>query len=366
MKKEEERFCVIMIQFFKSSVSVLLSLCYAFAGALFYPKPETDSVSFAKGLGPGWNLGNTLEAWQLPMPEDTETCWGNPLTTREMIEFVKQCGFRTVRIPVTWFGHMDEEGNIESEWMERVAEVVDYALESGMYAVLNTHHDDVDWLIPDSEHEEQSIAMIKKVWGQIARRFAQYDERLIFETMNEPRIIGPEDEWTGNDEVRKYVNKLNFAALETIRQSGGKNGTRYVFITPCVAGTSEENVNALEVPGDPHVMVSLHYYPGTAHRSEFADCEKMPGLRERREMFGTFRRIYKKFTAEGIGVCITEFGWTDREHLDNLAFKAKIFTKMAESFGMPCFVWDNGESFMLIDRNNLTEAYPDYIHAITE
>ncbi len=323
-------------------------------------------MEFAKNLGPGWNLGNTLEAWQLPMPADTETCWGNPLTSKELIEFVKNCGFNVVRIPVTWFGHMDEEGNIDESWMNRVREVVDYVLESGMYAVINTHHDDVDWLIPDSGHEARSIAMIKKVWGQIARRFAQYDERLIFETMNEPRIIGPEDEWTGNGEVRKAVNILNRAALEAIRQSGGKNETRYVFITPCVAGTSEENVNALEVPDDPHVMVSLHYYPGTAHRSEFADCEKLRGPGEIHEMYGTFRRIYKKFTVEGTGVCITEFGWTDREHTGNLAFKAKLFTQAAKSFGMPCFVWDNGESFMLIDRNNLSEAYPGYISAVTE
>ena len=354
-----------MIQFFKSAVSIVFSLYYAFAGALFYPKPETDSVAFAKGLGSGWNLGNTLEAWQLPMPGDTETCWGNPLTSKELIEFVKECGFNVVRIPVTWFGHMDDEGNIDESWMDRVNEVVDYVLDSGMYAVLNTHHDDVDWLIPDSAHAEESSAMIKKVWGQIAEHFKDYDERLIFETMNEPRVIGPEDEWTGNDEVRKFVNKLNFAALEAIRQSGGRNTDRYVFVTPCVAGTSEDNVNALEVPDDPHVMVSLHYYSGTAHRSEFADCEKMPDSKARREIYGTFKRIYKKFTAKGIGVCITEFGWTDREHIDNLAFKAKIFTEMARSFGMPCFVWDNGESFMLIDRNTVTEKYPEYIEAIT-
>ncbi len=347
-------------------MSKILSALLAFLSVLcVFPKPpQTESVKFASSLGAGWNLGNTLEAWSIPVPDDTETCWGNPKTTKELMQFLKNCGFSTVRIPVTWFQHLDENGNISEEWMNRVNEVADYVLESGMNAVINVQHDDQSWLIADKAHEEQSREMLIKIWAQIAERFADYDERLIFETMNEPRVVGAEHEWSGNDEGREVVNRLNLAALETIRKSGSENETRYVFITGYAASDLEENYTAIEVPGDKHVMVSLHFYPGTAHRSEFADCEEKLTFKEKREIYKKLRGFYDAFAKKGVGVCITEFGWTDREHIDNLADKARFIVNTAKKFGFCCFVWDNGESFEVIDRINLEAAYPEYAEAI--
>ncbi|MBR6005183.1 MAG: cellulase family glycosylhydrolase, partial [Clostridia bacterium] len=195
--------------------------------------------------------------------------------------------------------------------------------------------------------------------------FADYDEKLIFETMNEPRVVGADYEWAGSEEGRAVVNRLNAAALEAIRQTGGNNTSRYVFITGYAASDLEENYMAIEVPDDPYVMVSLHCYPGTAHRSEFADCEEKLTFEQKRDIYKKLRGFYNTFSKKGVGVCITEFGWTDRTHLDNLTEKAGFLVRTAKKFGFCSFVWDNGSDFAVIDRGSISVAYPEYVTAIT-
>ena len=351
----------------KSVVACLCCFCNLLCVTAFYPKaPQTDSVQFALSLGHGWNLGNTLEAWQIPKPEDTETCWGNPKTTEELIALVKDLGFTSVRIPVTWFQHMDADGNIEKAWLDRVNEVVDFVLENGMYAILNVQHDDQDWLITNYENEARAGAILEKIWTQIALRFADYDEKLVFDVMNEPRVVGSPNEWIGTPEERDVVNRLNQIALAAIRRAGGCNKTRYVMITTCCASVLEDNCNALTLPDDDHVIVSLHYYYMTAHRSEYPDCEKPLRIADFIEMHKTLRRIHRTFMKKGVGVCISEFGWTDRTHLNHLTRKTQQFVRLVDNYGMSCLVWDNGGDFRLLDRKNLTAAFPEYVQAITQ
>ncbi len=356
----------VLKAFLKTAVAFLCCLCNLIGFAVFYPKaPQTESVSFAQSLGRGWNLGNTLEAWQIPKPQDTETCWGNPKTSKELIGLVKQLGFTSVRIPVTWFQHMDKDHNIEKAWLDRVQQVVDDVLAEGMFAIINVQHDDQDWLIANRENEARASAILAKVWKQIAARFADYDESLVFDVMNEPRVAGSPNEWIGTEEERDVVNRFNKTALRSIRSSGGNNSTRYVMITTCCANISEENCSALIVPEDKHVIVSLHYYYMTAHRSEYPDCEKRFRLADYKELHSTLRRIFDQFVANGVGVCISEFGWTDRAHLKNLTAKANSFVRLVSDYGMSCLVWDNGGDFRLIDRSALTAEFPDYVQAVT-
>ena len=336
----------------------------AAAVQLIPPKaPETESVLFANDLGCGWNLGNTLEAWEIPEPDDTETCWGNPKATNDLFVLLKELGFSSVRIPVTWFQHVDEEYNIEKEWMDRVNEVVDLALENDFFAIINIQHDDQDWLIADYEHEKKATKILRKMWTQIADRFSDYDERLVFDVMNEPRVVGAEDEWTGSAETRDVVNRFNIAALSAIRESGGKNEKRYVMIPTCCAHLEKEDTDALVVPDDSRVIVSLHYYYGTAHRSEFLDCENDLTVSDKLEVRKTLRRVFKTFVKNGVGVSISEFGWTDREHLENLSEKAEWFVGLVRAHSMSALVWDNGGDFRLIDRNELKAEFPSYVDA---
>ncbi|MBR0536135.1 MAG: glycoside hydrolase family 5 protein [Clostridia bacterium] len=364
----------------KRIIAILVALMIIIAGAVFVLKDEilypdyeiTDSIRFAQELGCGWNLGNTFDACDKGSTEkmglESETMWGNPETTKELLAFVKECGFDTIRVPVTWAQHMGgaPDYTIDEAWLDRVNLIVDWCYELDLKVIINTHHDDAFWLITDNAHKESSKEILTKLWIQISERFAAYDENLVFETMNEPRVFGAEDEWYGNEETREVVNYLNFSALEAIRSTGGNNAERYVLIPTYAASGLDENIDALALPEDERVIVSVHYYFGTAHQSEFSDCEKEWSLGEKYSLYKTFRRLHDRFISKGYGVVKSEFGWTDRDNMENLVANTTYYVETAEKLGFPCMVWDNGSHFGLIDRNNLSEIYPEYINAVTK
>ena len=364
----------------KKLLAIALVVCIFLGGVgalmnekFIFPSYEmTESIRFAQALGRGWNLGNTFDACEKHSASkaglETETMWGNPETTRELFRTVKEAGFDSIRIPITWAQHLSDapDYTIDKEWLDRVNEVVDWALELDMKVIINVHHDDAFWLITDNAHKKEAEEILTKIWAQLCKRFENYGEELVFETMNEPRVEGAEDEWYGNEETREVVNYLNLAALNEIRKSGGKNKTRFVLIPTYAASGLEENVDALELPDDRRVIVSVHYYFGTAHQSEFADNEKVWSVKEKFELYTKFRHMHDKFIAKGYGVCKSEYGWTDRDHPENLAENTRFYIELAEKLGFSCFVWDNGESFGIIDRTTNTVKYPEYLNAITE
>lgn len=210
--------------------------------------PDKECFRFVKDMKTGWNLGNTLDAYsQGKMYGDdisSEEIWGNPVTTKEMIDTLKNTGFRTVRIPVTWHNHVTDDGNgpvISEAWLDRVQEVVDYAYDNGMYVILNTHHDNTANIegeggyYPDTAHAEESDRYIRGIWTQVAERFKDYDEHLIFESLNEPRLAGTDYEWNFNAGVAECkdaagsINRLNQLFVDTVRATGGNNVERYLI-----------------------------------------------------------------------------------------------------------------------------------------
>lgn len=152
----------------------------------------------------GWNLGDTLDSCQADRDGDgiinehaedgqepDETLWGNPRATKELFQALLDSGVNAVRIPVTWRDHIDAEGNVTAAWMDRVQEVVDYAYDLGMYVIINVHHDGGGdpqfgaWICNAATDYDGTLARYKRLWTQIAERFQDYDEKLIFESMNE-------------------------------------------------------------------------------------------------------------------------------------------------------------------------------------
>lgn len=361
-----------------SVIAVAVILIFAFMGkSVIFPSYEvTDSISFARSIGRGWNLANTFDACEKYSDKkaglEAETMWGNPETTKELLAFVKECGFDSVRIPVTWSQHLGEapDYTIDPLWLDRVSEVVDWALELDMKVILNTHHEDAFWLITDEEHKEISKEILCRIWVQLCERFKEYGDNLIFETMNEPRVTGTDDEWQGNAESRAIVNYLNLSAVEAIRKTGGNNAERYVLIPTYAASGLDENIDTLCLTADDRVIVSVHYYFKTAHQSEFKDAEKQWNIFQKISLYNTFRRMQRRFVAKGHGVCLSEFGWTDRENISNLAVNADFYTDLAEKFGYSVLVWDNGIfsddpcTFGVIDRRELKVVYPEYLDAV--
>lgn len=327
----------------------------------------------------GWNLGNTLDSTNgnlmKSMPAvNWETAWGNPETTKELIDTVTSSSFQVIRIPVSWNDHImvAENYKIQESWMDRVQEIVDYAYENGAYVILNTHHE--DWYATYYDKEEQSEKVLNAVWTQIAERFRDYDEHLIFEGLNEPRKKGTSVEWNGGDqEGWDVVNDLNRVFVETVRKSGGNNEDRILMI-PGYAANCFEGMKHVEIPEQRgKIIVSVHAY----EPYDFALNKQGRGTwdNDTVNIDCIMQSIDELFLSKGIPVIIGEFGAMYKDVQGNeeeRAAWAKYYVNTAAKKGIPCIWWDNGafegdgELFGLIDRESCEWKYPLIVEALKE
>ncbi len=318
----------------------------------------------------GWNLGNTLDAAGTGL--SSETAWGCPKTTKAMIDTVKKAGFNTVRIPVTWGGHIDESGKIDSEWLDRVQEVVDYAYDNDMYVILNSHHDN-SWLKLDEKSEKEVTKKFKYLWKQIAAKFKNYDERLLFEGRNEPRTEGSAKEWTGGTAPeREVINRMYEAFVDAVRGQGGYNETRFLIVTPYAASSSYEAMAALKLPDDDRIIVSVHAY--SPYNVALNTNSKEADLTDngKREIDSVFKNIDRAFLSKGILVIMDEFGSINKNNTDERIKIAEYYLSVANKYGIPCVWWDNNgfdigsgkEGFGLLDRRTLKWKYPELVKAL--
>lgn len=310
------------------------------------PKSESSessefrsSAEIVKDIKVGWNLGNSLESYDTNKTGiATETGWGNPKTTEELVKSVKNAGFNAIRIPVTWGEHMDGD-TVQTEWLDRVQEVIDYAYNNGMYVIMNMHHDDYIWFNPTEEEYAGDSARMKKIWEQVSARFKDYGDRLVFEGMNEPRSIGSDNEWMGGTAAeRAVVNRYLQDFVDTIRASGGNNAERSLIVTAYGACAEEVSMNDIIVPNDEHIIVSLHYYAPW----KFSSGETMNfGSAEKSELDAKFDSMKKKFADKGIPVIIDEFGCVGIADDNVRAEYYSYYISAAKARGIKCFVWDN-------------------------
>ncbi|MBP5379611.1 MAG: cellulase family glycosylhydrolase [Ruminococcus sp.] len=329
-------------------------------------EPTTEPASGEKGfrtateivsqIKVGWNLGNTLESYNTGKSGlDTETGWENPKTTKDMIKSVKQAGFNAIRIPVTWSEHMS--GNtIQKEWLDRVQEVVDYAYNEGLFVIINMHHDDYIWFDPQPGSYGDDSARLSNIWKQISERFADYDDKLIFEGMNEPRTVGSAMEWMGGTkEERNTVNKYAKTFVDTVRASGGNNSARTLIVTTYAASADSVALNDMSVPSGKNIVLSVHYYAPWRF-AEGTETVFTPSGES--ELEGKFTELRQKFIDKGIPVLICEFGCV---HGADEATRSRYYTyyiSAAKKQGIKCFVWDNSKfsgesSFGMFNRNSV-------------
>lgn len=332
---------------------------------------DISSMDLVKEIGLGWNLGNTLDSIANPTikaPRAYETAWGNPVTTKELIQTVSEAGFNTIRIPITWEGKFGEGPDyiIMKAWMDRVQEIVDYAYEFDMFVIINMHHE--EWHFPSTENYKLGKEMIIKLWEQIANRFQGYDEKLIFEGMNEPRLKGTPQEWNGgNESAREVIAQWNLAFVETIRNAPGNNAKRHLMIQGHAAASDDAVLQAIRLPkDDDKIIVSVHAYSpynfalNTKGTSEFDSTDESDVA----EIKGLMSRIRKHFISKGVPVLIGEFGAMNKDNEEIRADWAEYYVKSAKEIGVKCIWWDNGafagngELFGLIDRRKYEIAYP--------
>lgn len=327
---------------------------------------RTEVFAFVKDMQVGWNLGNTLDAHGVKGGTADETYWGNPETTKEMIDAIAAQGIKTIRIPVTWADHIGgaPDYKIDDVWMDRVKEVVDYAVDNDMYIILDTHHETDYWLKTTKKGSEDVILELKALWAQIATEFKDYNDKLIFEGVNEPRVKGSPVEWNGgNYEEREVVNALNQAFVETVRATGGNNETRNLMITTHANAVTEQTLSQLKIPADEHIIVSLHMY--TPYQFTFkADAKQFSNWDGSRnsDLEGQLRLINKYILKDGTGtpVVITEFGAENKDNEEDVVNWLSDYLERTTKYGIPCVWWDNGyyteegEQFGIFNRRNNT------------
>ncbi|MBR0483329.1 MAG: cellulase family glycosylhydrolase [Oscillospiraceae bacterium] len=330
-----------------------------------------DAQKIVKNIKVGWNLGNSLDCYDITWSvSDFETAWGNPKTTKQMIDTVKSAGFNAIRIPVSWTDHLDSDGNIDSLWLKRVQQVVDYAMDNHLYTILNMHHDDYTWLTPVYYKEEEVTQKYIKVWSQIADRFKNYDTKLLFEGLNEPRIIDSDDEWTGGTaEERDVINHLLQAFVDTVRNSGGKNSMRTLIITTQAASISETSLNGLVVPEDDNLILSIHNYAPWKFTSYDFSGEAEFTQADKEELNYEFDMLNSRFVSRGLPVIIGEFGAENKNNTEARAAYYEYYIKTAAEHGIPCFIWDNntaeGEgSYGMLNRSDCSWYFPEIIEAV--
>lgn len=338
---------------------------------------DLTSVEMTQLLGVGWNLGNSLEAI------GGETNWGNPLVTQQLIDSVKAAGFDSVRVPVAWSRFSDEANFvIDSSWMNRVEEVVNYILNADMYVVMNIHWDG-GWKQPTYAQEDYVNHRLSVMWNQIATHFRDYDDRLLFAGTNE--VMVEDDYGTPTEEYYTVQNGFNRTFVDTVRATGGRNFYRHLVIQGFNTNI-DHTVNFAEMPEDVidnRLMMEVHYYdPYNFTLNENSDITQWgeiatdPSVTETwaNESYtdAQFQRMKTHFVDRGIGVILGEYGVISRPNVaGHEAYRVywnEYITQSAINHGLVPMYWDNGytgnHGLGVFDRNTGAQVYPDLIEAI--
>ena len=348
---------------------------------------DVDAQTWCKNVVMGWNLGNSLEA------EGTETSWGNPATTADMIKSIKGEGFNAVRIPVRWGQHCDMSTmTIDEKWLSRVKEIVDWCLAEDMYVIINTHHD--LWLehYPTNAKKAELNEKLGKLWTNIATAFADYDGRLAFAGLNE---VNAEGNWglTPTQENYDVTNSFNQTFVDAVRATGGNNALRNLVVQSYRCNPTMGLTN-LVVPTDPtpnRLSVEFHYYDPYSYCSGAAGSYNYWGIAfsdkgtvtpdgNEKSLANFFLTIREKWWEQGLGVVIGEYGCSchyttaDKATQEaNMQYYMKCLVSEARKNGFAAFVWDNNaygngsEKFGIFDRkNNMKVRTPFFLDGIKE
>lgn len=322
--------------------------------------PDNAAVARMKELGLGWNMGNHFDAYYNGV--SSETAWGGTPATQATFTGVKAKGFTSVRIPITWLGHIGDAPDyiLDDAWLDRIYEVVGYAENAGLNVIINTHHDedhgDAHWLnLAGAVNNESVNTQVKEeiaaVWAQIATKFKDKGDFLMMESFNE-LIYG--SEWSSSFNTEKkcqVINEWNQVFVDAVRATGSKNATRWLGVPGYAA--SPTYLQYLTVPTDPagKTMLAFHCYDpydytiGEAQSPDWGHTGTyFP--RGEEDIKTLFNGIYTNYIAKNIPIYMGEFGCSMRSPNDTKAwayylYYLEYFVKCAKAFGVAAFLWDN-------------------------
>lgn len=359
---------------------------------------QLNATQIVSAMGAGWNLGNQLEASSNGTP--SETAYGNPVVSKSLIQAVKAAGFNTIRIPVSYLNKIGSAPNytIDAAWLARVKQVVDYAYSLGMYVVINIHGDGYNsvtgsWLLCNSSDQTTIKAKYQKVWQQIANTFINYNQHLVFESMNE-EFDGTYG--TPNTTYYSNINAYNQIFVDTVRQTGGNNSARWLLIPGWNTNIDyTANNYGFALPTDKYrsstvpssekrIMISVHYYSpwdfcgdesGTITQwgATATNSSKKSTWGQEDYLNSEFSSMYNKFVTQGYPVVIGEYGSIDKTSFDSTnntyrAAFAKAVCSTAKKYKCVPVYWDNGFNgqygFGLFNRSTYAVTQQGIINAI--
>ncbi len=331
---------------------------------------KTESQKYVEAMGKGWNLGNTFDGVDLDLSSEDkgEEAWGNPTVTRELIKEIKEKGYDSIRIPFTAYrrySKVDGKYVINQEWLDRYKEVVNWAVEEGLYVMINLHHDSWIWLADwNGDEEAEEYKMYVDLWKDLADEFKDIDEKVCFETINEPRF-----NFDGEISKQERLDKLNLAAYEVIRNSGGKNKTRMIVMPTMDTNHESTNSNPLKnlitSLDDENVIATVHYYSewvfsANLGRTGFDEplfdwSNEYTARKAAEDMFDI---VYNTFTENGIGVVVGEWGllgYDAGNECNQLGEELKYYdyvNYLADENNISIMFWDNGSGIDRLDTED--------------
>ena len=326
-------------------------------------RESMTAMDFAKDMGIGLNLGNTMEAYYSTEDNKTggsqkvgagtarsyEMCWGAIFTMQNSIDGMRDADFGTVRIPVYWGNMMEDDGkfDIAPEYFERVDQIVDYCRKAGLYAVINIHH--YDGFIIEHYDQEKVYEITKHLWEQIAEHYKNWSDYVVFEGFNESLGQSKKDVKLSKDEIYDYVNNMNRIFVETVRATGGNNAKRMLIVSGYWTNIDNTSSDKFVLPADTtpeRMMVSVHYVDNNMYWGNTIGGQKWLDYID-----DQCEKLKKAFTTKNIPVFMGECTAT---YPDERFAKDAIYTDTSEclsivldelvDYGFVPVIWDTCDS----------------------
>ena len=342
-------------------------------------RDDLTTQALIQEMGLGINLGNTLEAcgdwiaqWTSNRLQDYETAWGSPVVTEKMIAGYANAGFSSLRIPVHWSNKMLPNDVIYPELMTRVEQIVNWTIDNGMVAVINTHHEN-EWITkyPD---EPEAMKKFDAIWTQVSEHFRDYGDRLMFEPMNEVGFDAIWTPWSGGATAKQqafgYVNDLNQRFVDVVRASGGNNAKRHLLIEVYNTGLEYAYDPLFKMPNDPanRLAATVHYYTPAifAILEEDADWGKARTTwgttADYKELNDNMDNLKKNCVDKGIPIIVGEYAACGKNKTQEMKrLYAVAVTEAVYSRGMCPMLWDTpGDQY---NRDTYKFNDPEFIKA---
>lgn len=336
------------------SLTTIICGLFLISGNLVHGQEQSNSQQYVENMGTGWNLGNTFDGFD-EAGDLGEESWGNPKVTKELIHTVKAKGFDTIRIPFTAHMRISEADDgfvLDEEYLSRYEEVVDWALEEGLYVMVNLHHDSWVWLNEwDGSETSEEFTKYVRIWEQLADCFKEYGDKVMFESINEPQFN------VDDATAIEYLTKLNQEFYDIVRNSGGKNTNRMLVLPTLVTDASQDKLDALyhQIVNleDNNIIATVHYYSEWVYSANLGKTRFDEILWDddtpQTILVEVFDRLYDTFTKNGIGVTVGEYGLLGYDKSDTanqlgetLKF-IDFINRYAREKKINLILWDNGQ-----------------------